>query len=123
MKIFYSIFGLVISLGISYKYIYNTLYNRLLFVNLSQEQYLIFCKTIFLKYKNDNLNKIYQIVIDDNYVELPIQKFKYIYEKENFIFHPIIENNSLLGYDIEYNIYKKEFLNKFINYVLNKKII
>ena len=80
MKIFYSIFGLVISLGISYKYIYNTLYNRLLFVNLSQEQYLIFCKTIFLKYKNDNLNKIYQIVIDDNYVELPIQKFKYIYE-------------------------------------------
>ena len=122
MKIVYSIFGLVISFGLSYKYIYNnTLYNRLLFTNLSDTQYLIFCKNIFLKYKNNNINKIYQIIIDDNYVELPIDKFKYIYEKETFIFNPIIDNNNLVGYNIEYNINKKEILDKFINYVLNNK--
>jgi len=121
MKIFYSIFGLVISLGISYKYIYNTLYNRLLFTNLSETQYLIFCKNIYLKYKNNNINKIYQIVIDNNYIELPIEKFTYIYNKETFIFHPIIDNNNLVGYNIEYNIDKKECLDKFINYVLNNK--
>ena len=122
MKIYYSILGLVSLITFKYSYNYLTskkIYKRLIFSNLSEEKYLIFCKNIDNYCKTMNINTIYQIVIDKHYVELPIEKFIYKFNKNDFIFYPILEKNQLIGYNIEYNEIIN--INELINYVLNNK--
>tara|TARA_Y100000389_G_C17402158_1_gene485949 strand:- start:233 stop:601 length:369 start_codon:yes stop_codon:yes gene_type:complete len=122
MKIYYTIIGFVSLLTFRYSYNYliqKNLYKKLIFSNLSEEKYLIFCKNIDTYCKTLNINTIYQIIIDAHLIELPIEKFTYNYDKNDFIFYPIIEKNKLVGYNIQYNEIIN--INKLINYVLNNK--
>ena len=122
MKIYYGLIGMISLLTFKYSYNYLTnknLYKKLIFSNLSEEKYLIFCKNINNYCKTLKINTIYQIIIDNHFIELPIEKFTYNYENNFFIFYPIIEKNKLIGYDIYYNEIIN--INKLINYVLNDK--
>ena len=131
MKLVYTIVGLFSLFTLKYSYNYllqnnnNKIYKRILFSNLSEEKYLIFCKHIYEYSKNCNINKIYQFIINKHNIELPIEKFSYIFNKYQFIFYPIIDNYNLIGYNIEYNIeyneYNENNINKLLNYVLNNK--
>ena len=124
MKLYYGLIGLIslFTLKQSYNYLLNNknLYRRIIFCNLTEEKYYIFCKNIYNYCKNYNVNKIYQFIIDNHIIDLPIESFIYSFNKINYKFIPIIDKNKLIGYDIEYNIDNTN-INDLIIYVINNK--
>lgn len=116
--------GICISI-VSFVYIYNKMKAKyktknLIFSNIENTQYLILAKKIHNYSKEMTINKLYKFIINDKFIDLPIESFIYEYENIKFTFYPLLEKEDLLGYTIEYNTNNMSELDSFINYLFTK---